>query len=108
MRAGEEDYHLQTEITEEKRKLDYLDSVIMKKDSVFERMLFAYTGVVGGWYQKLFMKTYQKEKRVLKLWSVRGKIGGTLSALFAILILFLLIQMIVTKAALTPGTATSS
>lgn len=102
MRAGEEDYHLQTEITEEKRKLDYLDSVIMKKDSVFERMLFAYTGVVGGWYQKLFMKTYQKEKRVLKLWSVRGKIGGTLSALFAILILFLLIPE-VQKGQMTAG-----
>lgn len=94
MRAGEEDHHLQTEITEEKRKQDYLDSVIMKRDSVPERMLFAYTDVVSGWYQKLFMETYRKEKRVLKLWSVRGKIGGTLSALFAVMILFLLVPKV--------------
>ncbi len=90
LRAGEEDYQLQTEITEEKRKQDYLDSVAVDKTGVMERTLFSYTPFVSGQYQKLFSDTYQKEKLVLKKWAVRGKSGGILTVLFAVITLFLL------------------
>ena len=91
MRAGEEDYQLQSEITVEKRKQDYLDGVIVNKYGVLERSLFSYTPFVGGQYQKLFSDTYQKEKMVLKKWAVRGKSSGILTTLFAVATLFLLI-----------------
>ncbi len=102
LRAGGEDYQMQTHVTNEKRKLEYLSGVLLNKESALERTLFSYVPFVNGRYQRIFSQIYQKEKAVMKKWVIRGKTGGVVAALFAVSAMFLLLPG-VKEGKMTPG-----
>ncbi len=91
LKAGDDDYCAQSEVVEKRRWFEYLSSVMLGKEAVLERTLFSSMAFLNKRYERTFKQAYEVEKRALWKGTVRMKMGGMVSALFALVSTFLLL-----------------
>lgn len=91
LKAGDDDYSAQSEVVEKRRWFEYLSGVMLGKEVVLERSLFSSVSFLNKRYERTFKQTYEVEKQALWKGTVRMKMGGVVSALFALISTFLLL-----------------
>lgn len=91
MKAGDKNYQMQSDVTEKKRRYEYISNVMLGKDAVLERTLFSYVPFLNERYQSIFQEVYEAEKKTLFRGMLHMKAGGIISAMPALFAAFILI-----------------
>ena len=91
LKAGNKNYQSQSDVTEKKRRYEYISQVMLGRDAVLERTLFSYVPFLNERYRSTFQEAYEVEKRTLFRGMVNMKAGGVMSTLPALFAAFILI-----------------
>lgn len=86
-RSGKENYGLAREGQKIQRRYQYLEDILIGRDTVEERNLFSYSNAVGKEYDRLCRKSFQIEKKIQRKSFINLKSGSVVTVILAILII---------------------
>ncbi|MPQ43207.1 ATP-binding cassette domain-containing protein [Clostridium tarantellae] len=92
IKGGKAIYEVSKEAAEERRKSDYIGLMLAGREFVDERALFQYGNTLSEKWLKIFEKVRMLEFNVVKKWIISARIGGLVTSLLAVLILFIFLK----------------
>lgn len=92
IKSGKATYQANREVSKVKRRTEYLSGVLTGRDGVDERALFGYSDAVGATWYSQYEEARKVEFKTERSWFVKMKTGSVLTALISILILFVLLN----------------
>lgn len=92
IKSGKANYQANREVSNVKRRTEYLSVVLSGRDSVDERTLFGYSEAINDTWYSQYETARKIEFRTERKWFVKMKTGSVLTALISILIIFVLLN----------------
>lgn len=98
IKSGRATYEANREVTKYRRKYQYLSWVLSSRESVDERALFGYSRDVSNMWHRDYETARLIEYKTEKKWFIKMKTGSLLTALISMLIIFVLLNPVLTGA----------
>lgn len=96
IKSGKANYEAGREVSKHRRKSNYLSSVLTGRDTVDERTLFSYGDQLNEMWHERFEFARKRVVSTQKIWFIKMKLGGVITALISILIVLVLLNPVLT------------
>ena len=94
IKAGKSNYEAHRSVSEYQRQSNYIEKVIIGRESASERAIFQYTNFLNEKWLNLYEKVRKFEFKVYAKWFTRMKLGGIIAAIISVLIVIVLLNLV--------------
>ncbi|MNW42819.1 Lipid A export ATP-binding/permease protein MsbA [compost metagenome] len=87
-KGAKENYKAEIEISNNTRRADYFDGLLIQKDAVEERVLFGFGNYINEKYQNYYDEAQKVRFNIKRIWFVKMKAGSVVTSTFLVCIIF--------------------
>ncbi|NMM55477.1 ABC transporter ATP-binding protein [Paenibacillus aquistagni] len=91
-KGAKENYKAEIAITNNTRRAEYFDRMLIQKDAVEERVLFGFGDHINEKYRDYYDEAQKTRFKTKQIWFIKMKAGSVVSSTFLICIIFFFLQ----------------
>ncbi|GGJ27180.1 ABC transporter ATP-binding protein [Paenibacillus hunanensis] len=95
-KGAKENYKAEIAITNNTRRAEYFDRMLIQKDAVEERVLFGFRDHINKKYRDYYDEAQRTRFKTKQTWFIKMKAGSVISSTFLICIIFFFLQPLLT------------